>query len=703
MTIQFEADVAHLHVAGGSGRRTPPPGALAATAPRRAARRRGDDLYFICIRLDKAAANPTGLQDQLTELGSNAYYRTQGSVTAGLKQSITAINDAIIGLGQGDSPLKAHLIAGVLRESYLYLIQSGTGMALVIKPGEVNKITSVEQSSQPLGVTLSPQYTLKQIEVQAEDLLVITPTAAQLWSDPTLSGLYGLTLEQAIERLQAASGRDLTGLVVKFMSEGSLVEKPKAVESFVRRGRPTKPLPKPPKRQAVPVAKASAAPRSEPVSDLLRNVRNAANRIGYFLAQQLARMVPGFVEAPKPDTYPPALLALSAALIPLFVVSIASLMYFRRGRQELFENYMAQAQAAVVSAQLKTDQAEIRADWTQANEWLTLAEDYRQNEGTAALRDTIQGAVDDLDLISRIEFLPAVSGGFGSGAVIQGIAATATDLYALDVENEIIWHAWATGRGFDIDREFDCLNGSDSIPGFINAKHIVVQEEPGALGVEGVVAIDESGTLLYCAPGRAPLTGILTPPDTGWGVIRAIHVFKDKLYVLDPGANSVWIYDAADGLFTGAPDLFFAEEVISLSQAVDIALAQDELIILYADGRIDRCRRLIEEAPDQSVRIRVECDPDPHFQDDRPGFQALNHIPGVLPTALEYSPPPEPSLYFLDILSNTVFHYSMRLVYQGQFRPSEPFEDEVTAITIGQPNDLYIASGNQIYFTQLRR
>ncbi len=60
-------------------------------------------------------------------------------------------------------------------------------------------------------------------------------------------------------------------------------------------------------------------------------------------------------------------------------------------------------------------------------------------------------------------------------------------------------------------------------------------------------------------------------------------------------------------------------------------------------------------------------------------------------------------LYFLDILSNTVFHYSMRLVYQGQFRPSEPFEDEVTAITIGQPNDLYIASGNQIYFTQLRR
>jgi hypothetical protein len=599
--------------------------------------------------------------------------------------------------------MKAHLIAGVLRESHLYLIQSGAGMALVVKPGEVNKVISVEQDSQPLGVTLAPQYILKQLEVQAEDLLVITPTAAQLWSDPTLSGLYGLTLEQAIERLQAASGRDLTGLVAKFMPEGSLVERPKAVDAPVRRGRPTKPLPKPPKLRAVPLAEEAEAPRSAAPPDFVKNITGVANRVGYFLAQRLANMVPGFVEAPKPDTYPPALLAMTAALIPLFVVTVASLMYFRRGRQELFENYMAQAQGAVVSAQLKTDQAEIRTDWAQANEWLLLAEDYRQNEATIALRATIQQALDDLDLILRVEFSPAVSGGFGSGAVLQGIAATTTDLYVLDTENEVIWHAWATGRGFDIDREFNCLNGSDSIPGFSNAQHIVIQQEPGALGAEGVVAIDESGTLLYCAPGRAPLTSILTPPDTGWGVIRSIDVFKNKLYILDPAANSVWIYDAAEGLFTGAPDLFFAEEVISLTQAVDIALAQDELIVLYADGRIDRCRRLIEEAPDQSVRIRVECDPDPHFQDDRPGFQALNHIPGVLPTAIEYSPPPEPSLYFLDILSNSVFHYSMRLVYQGQFRPSEPFEDEVTAITIGQPNDLYIAAGDQIYFAQLRR
>jgi hypothetical protein len=653
--------------------------------------------------LENSTANPSGLLDQLTEIGSNAYFRTQGSVTAGLKQSITSINEALVSLGQAENPITAHLIAGVLRGSHLYLIQSGTGIALIIKPGEVNKVISSEQDSRPLGITLGPEYTLQQIEIQADDLLVISSAAPPVWSDPTLSGLYGLALEQAIERLQAASGRDLTGLIAKFVVTGSLVDKTVTAEPPAKRAGRTQPLPRPRKRQAKPIAREAEPARSTFAGDLVRSAINTANKVVYFLAQRLASMAPGFVEAPKPNTYPPALLALTAAIIPLFVVTVASLMYFRRGRQELFENNMAQAQAAVVFAQLKTEPAEARLDWGQASEWLALAETYRQDQSTAALRQTIQQALDDLDLIERIEFAPAVSGGFGTQAVIKGIAATATDLYVLDVENQVIWHAWATGRGFDIDRVFECLNGAESIPGFSNAQHLVIQQEPGALGTEGVVAIDEQGALLYCAPGRAPLTGILTPPDTGWGTIRSIDVFKDYLYVLDPEANSVWIYDAAEGLFTGAPSLFFAEEVISLAQAIDIALAQDELVILYSDGRIDRCRRLVENTPDQSIRIRVECDADPHFQDDRPGYQALNHIPGVLPTAIEYSPPPEPSLYFLDILSNSVFHYSMRLVYQGQFRPSEPFEDQVTAITIGPPNDLYIAAGDQIYFAQLGR
>jgi hypothetical protein len=229
----------------------------------------------------------------------------------------------------------------------------------------------------------------------------------------------------------------------------------------------------------------------------------------------------------------------------------------------------------------------------------------------------------------------------------------------------------------------------------------VVQTDSGALGTEGVVAIDPDGTLLYCAPGAEPLTGQLATPDIGWGKLQAIEVSGNSLYALDPVKNAVWIYDAAGGLFSGTPALYFAEEVPQLGTAVDLALALDELIILYADGQIDRCRRNIENNPEGSLRIRVECEQEPRFQDERPGQPPRTNMPGGLPASIEYSPPPEPSLFFLDLSQGTVYHYSMRLVYQGQY--PTPFGSEATAITSGPPNGLFVAVGDQIYSAQLGR
>jgi hypothetical protein len=70
---------------------------------------------------------------------------------------------------------------------------------------------------------------------------------------------------------------------------------------------------------------------------------------------------------------------------------------------------------------------------------------------------------------------------------------------------------------------------------------------------------------------------------------------------------------------------------------------------------------------------------------------------------MAYSAPPEPSLFFLDSLSNSVFHYSMRLVYQGQYFPLEAFEGEITALGLGPPNDIFLAVGDNVYHAQPQR
>ena len=399
--------------------------------------------------------------------------------------------------------------------------------------------------------------------------------------------------------------------------------------------------------------------------------------------------------------FSPNLLAFTAAAVPVLVVGVSSVVYFSRGRLEQFDSYLAQAGAAAVAAQLAEDPQAARTEWIMADQWLDLAESYRESDASSALRLQVEGALDSIDLVYRLDFAPTVSGGFGPNADIQLLAASATDLYAYDAGTSTIWHAWSTGRGYEIDSQFECLGGEATIPGFADPVGLVVQSEPGALGTEGVVAIDPDGTLLYCAPGAQPLTGQLATPDIGWGKLQAIEVSGNSLYVLDPVKNAVWIYDASGGLFSGTPALYFAEEVPQLGTAVDLALALDELIILYADGQIDRCRRSVENAPDGSLRIRVECEAEPRFQDERPGQPPQVNIPGGLPASIEYSPPPEPSLFFLDLSQGTVYHYSMRLVYQGQY--PTPFGSEATAITSGPPNTLFVAVGDQVYSAQLGR
>jgi hypothetical protein len=124
------------------------------------------------------------------------------------------------------------------------------------------------------------------------------------------------------------------------------------------------------------------------------------------------------------------------------------------------------------------------------------------------------------------------------------------------------------------------------------------------------------------------------------------------------------------------------------------------MLILYQDGRLDRCRRAVENTLAGGSKISVECDVDQRFTDDRPGYEPSATLPGAPPLSMVYSPPPEPSLFFLVGEDNTVFHYSMRLVYQGQYKPNTPFDSPISALTIGPPKDLYIGVGSQVYYAQ---
>ena len=729
MPASLEADVAPLHIAGGAPRVTAPPGTLAQASPRRAARARSEDLVFLNLSLHPGQPSAPGLADELARLAAEAYYGTPGSVTAALREAAAAVNDQLIAVNRQSGEeavgqLRGRMLLGVLRGGDVYIAQCGVAQAALIRPGHVTHYTSEEIADRPLGASSSLQIRFHHAEVRPGDILVLTTASPPLWSDATLSGLAGLEPNQAVDRLGAASGRDLTGLLLRMAAPGAKPASPLPTPERARRGTaaPRQPHRAPPRQRPI------TPPRARPPSQTWRALRSFGAWLGRSFmplaaafGKLLSRMAPGLAEPflprngirraapggaaaePKaPATIPPSLLTGTAIIVPLIVVAVAALLYIGRGRAELFSDYLSQARSAVVSAQIKPSPADARLDWEEALRLLDLAERYDKNEDSQTLRAQAQAALDQLDLVTRLEFRPVLSGGFGASARINTMAATGSDLYLSDESALRIWHLWTTGRGYEVDREFDCLEGAGSIVNMSAPVDLVVQEGPGPLGTEGLVAIDADGTLLYCAPGQRPASGQLTSPDIGWGRIQAFDVSADRLYVLDPGRNAVYIYSAEGGLFSGNPSLYFVEQIPDLQNAVDLAATPEELFILRADGRLEKCERSLEAAPGGGSRILAACGAVP-FEDERPGGVPGDHIPGALVVDMLYAPPPEPSLYFLDGLGKRVLLYSLRLVYQGQFLATQPLDGEVTGLALAAPDEMFIAAGSQVYYARLSR
>ncbi len=662
-------------------------------------------MLFVTLRFSDGSNAPAGFIDHLTRLATEAYFGTPGSVTSALREAVETINDHLTDLNQDErasEPIRCHFLAGALHHEDLYVAQSGTGQAVLVRPGRVLRLTSEEAARRPLGVSISPYVRYHHLEVQPNDLFILTTAAPPIWSDTTLSGLSSIDPVQAIDRLVAASSDDLTGVLARLVVRGERKiahEEPAPGARSELQGEYAQPRPGPHTPARTRPARPARSPLVKSLDELREQISDGLFSLRHRLANLLAGMMPGLVEPPSSGDLSTRFLIGTAVGVPLVVVAIAAVAYFGRGRSQQFEEYLFQAEAAVQVAEMKPSAEEARGDWEAARHFLELAKDYDWNKEADTLWQKTQEALDTLDLILRLDFKPMVSGGFGSDTTITALAASESDIYVLDSKHEIMWHAWGTPeRGYKIDPTFECLNSSNSYSDLDAIVDIVVQPEPGALGAEGVVAIDMDGTLLYCAPERQPAIAQLSVPDIGWGRIRAIDVLEDTLYVLDPIKNSVWIYNATGGLFSGTPELFFVEDVRDLGGSIDMAMAGDELFILYADGRIDRCRRF-----EETNRIRVECEENPKFQDDRPGHEAAPQIPGAIAAKINYSPPPEPSLYFLDIFSNSVLHFSMRLVYQGKYLTTTPFEAEISAFALGPPNDIYLAIGSQVYHTSPNR
>lgn len=428
------------------------------------------------------------------------------------------------------------------------------------------------------------------------------------------------------------------------------------------------------------------------VADSARSMNKLGEGLAAFLTGEKKQSVAGGAGSAEISRGTKLLIAI---LVPLLVVGLLSAVYFSQGRSNQYEYLMAQAQAAANNAPAMEGAAAQREAWNQVISWLDQAEEYRQSSELRALRVRAQDALDTLDGALRLVYKPAYASTLLTGLDISRVVSVGTDLYLLDRATGVVLHLNPSSSGYQPDLEFNCR------PGLVDG--IQVGELVDVLSVPinnaaraPILALDGNGNGLFCGVDKEPSAFALIPPDGGFGKISSVLYDAGRLFILDPVKNALWIYRGAGMSYTDAPDSYFEEKPVDLAEAVGAAVSGDELFLLFSDGRSMHCLA-------SNVTGTVECE-DPYvYQDGRSGAEAGTLDFGALRfSQLSYSPPPDPSLYYLAAERAELYQFSLRLNLNRVLRsgasggslPGRP----VTAFNVGSNRNVYLAFGSELYY-----
>jgi hypothetical protein len=423
------------------------------------------------------------------------------------------------------------------------------------------------------------------------------------------------------------------------------------------------------------------------------------------LRKGAARMMPaGTLQERGMLTLPPQLMLATAIAIPVVVVVLVSVVYFRRGRSEQFTTLMDQARQAAVAATIASDPAQVRQSWGEALALLDDAARFGESAELTSLRQQGVRALDQIDGITPLEFSPMVPGGLGSNTKIRALVAGDRQMFVLDATQGRVLRLVLGQGGYQLDESFDCESGAypehtiDTPVDMVWVPDITVGTQAPQSAKAGVlVAVDAQGGILYCPPGGSAVAGKLDPPRTGWLGARAIDYYNGRLYVLDPLSNGFWRYATRGFHFDQPPNDYFDAGVPNLTDTIDFTVANGDVFFLHADGQLTRCAyNPLYEPPGGGPTGANVCG-SVLYNDTRAGRTAGPRIADAQLVGVTYNEPPEPSLFFLDGFGRGAYRFSLALNFLERFRVTTTEEGEATALALGIDKTLYLAIGDQIF------
>lgn len=249
------------------------PGLFISQAPRKAARNRSSDILLILLGLDGNSPLPAPALENLLLQTAEVYYRTQHSVTAGLRETAEYLNEFLLNrnLKSAREGLQAagRLTMLSIHHDQVLLAQAGPTRSFVISGQRVEEFSD---SSIGRGLGLSRTTTLRFYQPQFEpgDLLLVSPNPPATWIPATLTSLNQMGSEALRRRLLAQSGSDLQAVILQVQPgrgevrplrklASTATEAPLGKAAPVSQPQPSTPIPPAPEKIPEPIEPPVAA------------------------------------------------------------------------------------------------------------------------------------------------------------------------------------------------------------------------------------------------------------------------------------------------------------------------------------------------------------------------------------------------------------------------------------------------------------
>ncbi len=395
--------------------------------------------------------------------------------------------------------------------------------------------------------------------------------------------------------------------------------------------------------------------------------------------------------------------------IPFILVTLAVVVYIYSGRREQHNAYLEEAQAYITQATTIEDTAQQRDYWEKAYDTVLKSMKFGDSDLAATLLTQTQTIIDDMDLVTRLNFRPATTSQFPSNVVLTKIKNNDSGIYLLDSTSGKIYRTTANSKGFyEIDSSFQCGPGTYGV--VTMGKIADFSTLPTNTRSYEVLAVDAGGNVLYCSPGNDPVPSSLIPADSGWGRIAAISLDEYTLYVLDAENDRIWSYAGHDFeisamagiVFNSHPLDFLGTEELDLGGVLDLIANKEDIFILHEDSHMTTCQYDAYREGNAT-----ECEEPTPYSDSRVGYEKspLVYFDSQF-RIIQETTYPNSAFYILDAGQGAILQYSYQLNLERTLKPqpSKTYplpETAMTGLGVSTENEVFLAFGNQLYVGDL--